>query len=110
MEYHITRLATPHDLRVLIEVAQRSGDGLFINRVHGILGDSILAFMGVLNVEEIEVLKRMSLGMLIQHADTVGFWSLPGLPGIGAQNGMFFMSVFVNCRGLWSRRSVCDSS
>jgi hypothetical protein len=87
MEYHITQLRTPRDLQVLMEYAQRSGDGVFVNRVHGILGDALVAFMES-SMEEIDRLRGMSLGMLIQQADRVGFWNLSVLPGVATQNGI----------------------
>ena len=61
-----------------------------MNRVHGILGDALVAFMES-GMEEVDRLRGMSLGMLIQQADMVGFWNLSILPGVALQNGMSFL-------------------
>lgn len=84
MEFQINSLRNTGDLRRLIDVGVREDNQWLLQRCHGILSQSLMAFMG----DAVDGLQGMDLRGLVQYAENVGFWSMSVLPGV-SENGIF---------------------
>jgi hypothetical protein len=77
----VRELRCTGDLRTLIDIGIVRQDASVLNRCHGLLFDSLNVFVRMCG-ETHELAREADLSVLVQTAETLGYWTLGFIPGM----------------------------